>query len=243
MFLVLVTIVAWGAAGQSAMPLHSAFSGGDLESAEKLPRHGLAAVPKDKEGRSPRTPLPPPGEQRLASLLHPERMAALRAGTRPAVGADGGARPPLLRAPSPFHFEGGRRLAWTELHRAAQTGNLDRTKELLEGGAAVSDRDDSVSGRGRTALHLAAQYGHEEVAALLLERGAAVNETDVCCQRTALHYAAEAGREKVVALLLERGAAVDERNGDGCTALHLAAHYGFKESENTTVRVKESTRA
>jgi ankyrin repeat protein len=91
------------------------------------------------------------------------------------------------RAPSPGRGEKSRRLAYTDsLHDAARSGNLDRTKALLDRGADVNKK----SGYGQTALHRAASHGHEQVVALLLERGADVNLKDDA-GRTALYLAAE----------------------------------------------------
>lgn len=57
--------------------------------------------------------------------------------------------------------------SWTPLFFAAQSGNIECAKLLLEYDADVMARDP----KSRTALHIAAAYSSREVAALLLEHG------------------------------------------------------------------------
>ena len=133
------------------------------------------------------------------------------------------------------------------LHQAAESGDLDATRTLLRGGAAV----DSVDVHGRTAIFLAAERGHAEVVALLLEAGADPNhrttsghtplfvastativhalvraKADVALDvrgTTPLGHAATRFSEEVVRALVECGADVNARSVGGSTALHMCA--------------------
>ena len=71
------------------------------------------------------------------------------------------------------------------------------------------------------ALHAAAAGGHHQAAKVLIEGGA-----DIHRKRNGampLHAAVENGRGPLITLLLQRGANPDIADGDGDTALHLAA--------------------
>ena len=88
----------------------------------------------------------------------------------------------------------------TPLHEAVIKGNLERVKELLDGGAKV-DRGDETA--GHTPLHNAAHHGHPNIAALLIERGANIEATS-WDGITPLHLAASAGHHGLVTKLLDR---------------------------------------
>jgi ankyrin repeat protein len=111
------------------------------------------------------------------------------------------------------------------LRKAAEAGDLDRVRDLLEKGAPVASRGES----GDTPLHIAAQLGHELICRLLLEAGAAV-DTPTDNGDTPLHYAAWNGQEEACRLLLEVGAAVDTAKYNGDTPLHHAAANGQEEA-------------
>ena len=63
---------------------------------------------------------------------------------------------------------------WT-LHKAAEEGQVDVAKMLIQNGADVNAVD---CVRKFTALHIAARYGHVDVAKVLIHYGADVRE---CC--------------------------------------------------------------
>jgi len=90
----------------------------------------------------------------------------------------------------------------TDLHAAAERGDISEVRRLLDCGAPVDQLDDA----DETALHGAAAFGHVEVVHLLLERGAEVDQTDGDEFRTALMHAAGKGHSSTVRLLLEFGA-------------------------------------
>lgn len=86
------------------------------------------------------------------------------------------------------------------LLEAAQAGQVEVVRLLLDAGASVHQRD----GFRRTALHRASVAGHADVASLLLERGADPRAKNIE-GFTALMGAAHAGRDAAVRLLLRHG--------------------------------------
>jgi len=58
-----------------------------------------------------------------------------------------------------------------DLRRAAESGNIDEVRTLLDAGAELNATDDE----GFTALMYASWIGHSEVAKLLIEAGVDVN--------------------------------------------------------------------
>jgi ankyrin repeat protein len=70
------------------------------------------------------------------------------------------------------------------IHNAANHGNLNRVKELLNQGVSVNARDQD----GQTPLHMAAQTGATNVVKELIRRGAHVNPRNIL-GNTPLHSA------------------------------------------------------
>ena len=79
----------------------------------------------------------------------------------------------------------------TELHRAAQNGDLKKTKALIKDGIDVNTRDDD----GNTALHWAAPRDYTEITELLIRKGADVNAKNKKGE-TPLHIVAATGRSE-----------------------------------------------
>ena len=96
------------------------------------------------------------------------------------------------------------------IHNAAQNGNLNRVKALLNQGVPVNAR----TVNGRTALHWAAQAGSLSVVQELLKRGAHVNPR-TRSGMTPLHVALVLGRSHIVHALLKAGAKAEYRNING----------------------------
>ena len=127
------------------------------------------------------------------------------------------------------------------LHDAARDGDVDRAKQLLDGGAVVAELDAA----GEPPLLIASLAGHADVVALLLDRGSAIlvrNKGGL----TALHAAAYGGHLDVVTLLVSRGAAVnDTANFYQMSPLHAAAEEGHAEvvafllTNEANIEVKE----
>ncbi|WP_343071520.1 ankyrin repeat domain-containing protein [Brevibacillus choshinensis] len=115
-----------------------------------------------------------------------------------------------------------------ELFRAAQTGDSQRVKELLEEDASYANAENE---EGLTVLGYAAHFGHADVVALLLDNGAdlqALSHSKVSYipSNTALHAAiAGEGSMEVIRHLLERGAQTDICDSNGHTCLHTAAFH------------------
>ncbi len=80
-------------------------------------------------------------------------------------------------------------MGWTDLHKAASAGDVERVKELLKKGANPNTKDID----GQTPLHMAASGGHFDVVKLLLEHGADPNVQDKD-GATPLHKAASGGQ-------------------------------------------------
>lgn len=112
----------------------------------------------------------------------------------------------------------------TALFLVACSGNGERAKILLDGGAEV----DAVTDRGDTPLMCAARSGAfmlVEIVSLLVSHGADPNRRGEK-GRTALHYAAEKGHSSRVKTLLARGADPRIRDDAGETALDAAMKSG-----------------
>lgn len=110
----------------------------------------------------------------------------------------------------------------TALHLAAEQGDVEAVRALLDAGAEL----DAGTRIGRyTPLHLAARGGHGAVVALLLEAGADPLAATTNSGATALHMAAGAVRgHEAVAALLEHGADPNAREASaGQTPLVFAA--------------------
>ncbi|MFP3873108.1 MAG: ankyrin repeat domain-containing protein [Thiohalophilus sp.] len=142
----------------------------------------------------------------------------------------------------------------TPLYLAAEQGDLDTVRSLLDKGAVVDARDNCLW----TPLMRAAQNGHLDVVQTLLQAGADINAKDrdgyhaltavVITDQvaileylieqgialdvqdderdwTALMWAASEGREEMVEILLANGADRTVQGSDGKTALDLAAEH------------------
>ena len=87
------------------------------------------------------------------------------------------------------------------IHTAAQNGNLNRVKALLNQGVPVNSRTEY----GWTPLHDAARYGRLNIVQELLKRGAHVNPRSIHGY-TPLHVAAIANNPNIVHALIKAGA-------------------------------------
>jgi hypothetical protein len=107
-----------------------------------------------------------------------------------------------------------------ELHECAESGDLERVKQLVEGGANIKE----TNGDGMTALLLASQEDHFDIVVYLVEHGANVAHTN-SEGMTALHCACANGNLPSVTYLLARGASIAERDDEGRTALLYAVEH------------------
>ncbi len=110
----------------------------------------------------------------------------------------------------------------TPLLLAAQTGDVDTARVLLDGGANVDD----ASAAGTSALVIAAHSGHGVLAQYLLERGA--NPNHAGAGYTALHAAVIRGELDLVKTLLARGADPNAPVLHGTPGRRLGADYTLR---------------
>jgi uncharacterized protein len=117
---------------------------------------------------------------------------------------------------------------------AAERGDVDTLRRLLDAGAPINARD----ARGRNAVLAATQGGREAAARLLIERGADVNAQDEISD-SAFLLAGARGHTGIVRAALAATPRPDLTvlNRYGGTALIPACHYGHVE----TVRVLLTT--
>jgi ankyrin repeat protein len=112
----------------------------------------------------------------------------------------------------------------TPLHFAANVGNIDACRMLIEHGASVSLLDI----RGSSALHYACFAGYFTIVEMLIEAGADVLlPCDLGSQP--LHYASRSGNIQVCERLISRGADVHARGYLGRTPLIEAARKGHPD--------------
>ncbi|XP_078344012.1 uncharacterized protein LOC144629654 [Oculina patagonica] len=120
----------------------------------------------------------------------------------------------------------------TPIKLAAEKGNSDAVRLLMENGAEVTIADKGEN----TTLHVAAKKGHIQVLEMLLIK---VANTGIIGKqnkdkKTPLHLAVESKSQHCVAMLLNSGAAstMDVKNENGQTAAELAKDEGDKEIIN-----------
>lgn len=113
--------------------------------------------------------------------------------------------------------EAARAHAYSPLHLAAYSGNVEAARLLVDQGADVNE----TLPIGVAPLHCAAATGEVEIARLLLKAGADVNGT-TSRGLTPLHSAASEGHTEVAELLIAWGADLHARTHSGATALHYA---------------------
>ncbi len=111
---------------------------------------------------------------------------------------------------------------FSQLHRAAMGGHVERVRELLAAGANVNVEQGTYHG---TPLQYAAAGGHGETVEVLLDHGATVGSRDAN-GRTPLVWAATNGHANVAQRLLDAGADVNATNDGGWTPLHYAVSKG-----------------
>jgi ankyrin repeat protein len=115
----------------------------------------------------------------------------------------------------------------TDLSDAAQSGDTDRLKALLDHNRSFASMPDQ---QGYTPLHYAAYFGHLDAARFLLGIGADLMAVTLDPLRsTPLHAAASSGNGTVAILLLDAGADPNAEQTGQWTPLHSAAAGGHSE--------------
>jgi uncharacterized protein len=113
----------------------------------------------------------------------------------------------------------------TPLTEATQRGDLEQMQRLLASGAPV----DETGGFGFTPLIWAAREGHASAVRLLLRHGANPELRAGVNGWTPLMHSVHKGQEAAALALVDGGAAVDVTDGNGTTALIMAAGYGYSD--------------
>ena len=119
-----------------------------------------------------------------------------------------------------MELEGSEQL---DIYTAANNGNIERIKELLQKGIDVNGNQNEFNG---TPLTCAARNGHADCVNFLVEAGADVNCRD---DASALYYAIIYGLDDCVDILLENGAETEGIDSYDCairTPLMMAAVRG-----------------
>ena len=140
---------------------------------------------------------------------------------------------------------------------AAEEGNIDTLRSLLEQGADINTcnacsqtplhraaakgnvdivrwplgRGVEVDSQGWTPLHVASRFGHLEVSRVLLDHGANVNARKQNYW-TPMHLSTANGCLEIVKLLLERGADIHAMNAGGETPFQVSLRTGNREIAN-----------
>ena len=110
----------------------------------------------------------------------------------------------------------------TRLHNACQSGQPKLVQFLIENGADVRLKNDI----GQSPLDIAVSNGHTKAVQTLLESIPASSIPEIW--DSPVLYTAVKRKDAVLAsLLIRHGADVNRRDGNGMTALHIAAMYGF----------------
>ncbi|XP_012458553.2 uncharacterized protein LOC105779345 [Gossypium raimondii] len=116
----------------------------------------------------------------------------------------------------------------TALHEAAGCGNVEVVKALLE--FEVPDFPYSANKKQETPLYIAAKRGDGGVLSVILDKSKSAAHGGPH-GRTALHAAAMAGDAEAIRVILKKkGNLTKERDEDGRTPLHYAAHLGRRIS-------------
>lgn len=121
---------------------------------------------------------------------------------------------------------------------AAEYGDLQATKYLIENGVDLEVVDDS----GKTPLLIAATEKRAQVGLYLIEAGANIEARDHVRLNTPLLLASEYGNFELVQALVEAGADINAKSYLGKTALNMAAlpwSYNLVGGDNLIVYLIE----
>ena len=173
-------------------PLHTASYNGHLAVVELLLRRGADVNVRSKTNRTAADLANGSGKFEVARLIS-EYMADANTRNR--------TRSTTLDTTQYSADEGGNEGREDSLHAAAEEGNVDVVKSLLDRGAHINHRNAD----DETPLSRAARKGNVDAVRLLIERGAEVDSRDKWDQ-TPLQYASRYGHAEVSQVLVEYGA-------------------------------------
>ncbi|MGD9592413.1 MAG: ankyrin repeat domain-containing protein [Candidatus Berkiella sp.] len=122
-----------------------------------------------------------------------------------------------------------------ELHFAAQKGDLNRVKKLVELHGYDVNKEDITSTRP---LYVAARYGHLEVVKYFTANGADVND-DCFDNDSALHVALEFKHYAIARHLVEQGANVHLMNNDLNSATNVLIKQYISIFEKSSEEIKD----
>ncbi|KAF8496145.1 ankyrin repeat-containing domain protein [Russula emetica] len=159
------------------------------------------------------------------STMHPEKPEAVPLYHAAMFGLRDLAEHLITEHPEHVNARGGQHQ--TPMHAAADAGHANITSLLIEHGADMEARSNSIN--GGTPLNRVAWDGRLEVGQYLLDRGADINSRDSNLH-TPLIHAVMVGRVEFARMLLERGAEIDARNAYGRTAPYFAAVRGYTQA-------------
>ena len=126
-------------------------------------------------------------------------------------------------------------MSWTALHEAAESGDLDKARKLLETGKY--DVNNTGTYYGDTPLLCACRGGHLDMVRMLISEFKADMNIVNRYNKTPLHEAAQYGKEDVaLALINEFGCDTNIRASGGRTVLHSACQGGCVALVRTLIR-------
>jgi ankyrin repeat protein len=112
-------------------------------------------------------------------------------------------------------------MSWSsEIHKAAETGNLDEIKGLLANTPTLIEEKDE---NGHTPLLVAARGGQIEIAKYLVDKGADIKAVNAR-GNTALHLAAWAGNAALADYFIAKGIDINAKSPTGMTPLLYAVN-------------------
>jgi ankyrin repeat protein len=114
----------------------------------------------------------------------------------------------------------------TSLHVAAEEGNAETCRALVQAGAEVNA---TLLVQSTTPLHLAAAHGHADACRVLVNAGAKLEAIE-SHRDTPLHMAANNGHASAMAVLVEAGADVNTVSTRQTSPLHGAAQSGYADA-------------
>jgi hypothetical protein len=125
---------------------------------------------------------------------------------------------------------------FTPLHFAANEGQLEAVKVLLENGAKV----DSTSSSGRTPLHIACNRGNKGIIELLVNSGANVDVQDKD-GNTPAHIMSEAGYQEALEWFVQRNPDLTLKNVYNETAMEIAANVTVRQLLQKHCKIEPSS--